>query len=122
LISESPEIEFEEFVKVVRSFCVIFESLQINQKTRLELDLGITGDNGEELFRHLFGYFKIPLPKSERDFREMFKLKPGEKLFHSEGVLPMVKLVKSVDFIQFEQVYPITMGELFEALFDLKST
>jgi len=51
----------------------------------------------------------------------MFKLKPGEKLFHAEGVLPMVKLVKSVDFIQFEQVYPITIGELSGALFKSKS-
>ena len=81
----------------------------------------LQNQNGEELFRHLFAYFKVPLPKSERDFREMFKLKPGEKLFHAEGVLPMVKLVKSVDFIQFEQVYPITIGELSGALFKSKS-
>lgn len=59
-------------------------SREIHEATRLDADLGITGDDGEALVRAAEQAFGVTL-HVDGSVRSVFGLAPNEVLFHSEG-------------------------------------
>jgi acyl carrier protein len=89
----------------IREWGGISQSERIEEDTQLERDLGITGDDGEELILAIEKQFEISLT------RESFNLQANEDLFGPEASLGLFTGI----FFSFKKkriVRPITVGEL----------
>ncbi|ALB64682.1 hypothetical protein AFK62_02715 [Cronobacter condimenti 1330] len=58
----------------------------IDENTRLEKDLHITGDDGVELLEEAEKVFCVSFETPDEDFRTLFSLSDNEYLFNSEGL------------------------------------
>ncbi len=98
---EHPSIE--RVVELVRRQAGLRPSVAILAETRLERDLGVTGDDGDDLLRAAEKEFGVTFT------RESFDLKPGEYLFGPEGLLPdLIGLFKH----SRDEIKPFTVGDL----------
>ena len=70
---------------LVRDFGGIPKSRSISSDTRIDADLGITGDDGDDLLQYAEKHFGVELADTDTGYRETFNLRPNEYLFHSEG-------------------------------------
>jgi hypothetical protein len=76
---------FKDVSDLVRDFGGIRKSRSISSDTRIEADLGITGDDGEELLLYAEKHFGVELHDTDTGIRATFDLRPNEYLFNSEG-------------------------------------
>lgn len=100
-----PAPTLENLIAWTRVYWHISE--RIDADTRLEADLGITGDDGDEFLRDVQKCFGVSLLDTSGGYREAFGLAENEFLFHSEG---------GPAFWQKAKVHPLTIGEVLDAL------
>jgi hypothetical protein len=77
---------FNDVAQFVMDWAHIPTKKQITPETQFERDLGITGDDCDELLDAVQTRFKVRLSDGENGYRTIFKLGPNEYLFNSEGL------------------------------------
>ena len=106
---------FDEFSVFLRDCTGISSKTAIDPGTRLEADLGVTGDDGDDLLKETEEKYGVSLSTHEEGYRPTFGLRDHEYLFYSEGF----------DLLGFfrakEKVIEFTVGQLFDAVVKLKS-
>jgi len=85
--------------------------------TRLDSDLGITGDDGSDLLDEAGRYFGADLSGHD-GFRTTFGLAPNEYLFHAEGfdLVGASKVMGGIFRRSRPVVRDLTVGQLHEAI------
>lgn len=107
----------EEVIEFVREFSGDHKSV-ITEHTRLDADLGITGDDGVELLEDAEKKFGVSFVTEERSFQETFGLGDNEYLFNSEG-LDLLGIGRLVSWLRKEPrsvVKDLSVGELWRVL------
>ena len=113
----SVEPTLQQVIDFVREFSGDAKSV-ITEETRLEADLGITGDDGVELLEEAEKRFGVSFVTEERSFKETFGLGENEYLFNAEGV-DLLGARRLVGWIRNEPrcvVRDLTVGELWRVL------
>ncbi|MCR6663817.1 MAG: DUF1493 family protein [Luteimonas sp.] len=108
---------FAEVVAFVRDFSGIHSKKEIAPGTRLEADLGVTGDDGDDLLQEAEKRFDSALVRQD-GYVTTFGLAPNEYLFHPEA-LGLLGIGAIVSFIRGQPkhvVRDLTMGELHDAI------
>src|SRR6185437_6309150 len=72
-------LTFDEFAEFVRSWAHVSMKKAIKPATQFERDLGITGDDGDDLLVAAEKKYDVKFD------RQAFGLAPDEYLFHSDG-------------------------------------
>src|SRR3954467_7674489 len=85
-------------------------------ETQFERDLGLTGDDGDDLLEATEKRFKVALGNEETGIRDTFNLQPNEYLFNSEGWGPSLDRIISSFSENQTVIRKFTVGELFEAV------
>src|SRR5688572_9937469 len=80
---------FQDIERFVRNFTGIRSNQAITPQTRLDADLGVTGDDGEALLKQAAERFGAALSHPIHGYRETFLLEENEYLFHGEGFDPI---------------------------------
>jgi hypothetical protein len=115
--SAMDNLTFEEFVIFIREFWSVSSRKQITPDTQFERDLGLTGDDGDELLLATERRFGIKLGSEETGIRGTFNLGPNEYLFHSEGLeLFQPRGLISLFGSEEHTVRKFTAGELYDAV------
>ncbi|NJN23412.1 MAG: DUF1493 family protein [Acaryochloridaceae cyanobacterium RL_2_7] len=111
-------ISFEEVADVVGEFVRSCKSYTITPNTRLEHDLGVTGDDGIELLVHVAETFHVELSDPDSGYQKAFALKSNEVLFQSEGIdfLGIGRLFQHLSHSPHYVIRDLTVGQLFEAV------
>ena len=109
-----PAPSFDQFVAFLREAQGIRTRISITPATRLEKDLGITGDDGTDLLVETEKQFGVKLWSEEHGYRQTFHLGPDEYLFHSEG-FDIFWLIRRL-LGRPDPVRELTVGELHEAV------
>ena len=118
--SDETSLTFNDVADFVRDWARIPAKKQITPDTEFERDLGITGDDGDELLKAAQKRFKVNLTDGENGYRTIFKLGPNEYLFNSEGfslgfgARDIITLFSNPD--RNYTVRSFTVGELCEAI------
>lgn len=110
------DITFDQFANFIREFWSVPGRRQIAPETQFERDLGLTGDDGDELLLATQRRFGVKLGSEETGIRETFNLRPNEYLFHSEGWDIFPFRFTSLFRIEKYTVRKFTVGELFGAV------
>lgn len=113
----SVEPTLQQVIDFVREFSGDVKSV-ITEQTRLEADLGITGDDGIELLEEAEKRFGVSFVTEERSFKETFCLGENEYLFNAEG-LDLLGVQRLIGWIRREPRYVVrdlTVGELWRVL------
>ncbi|MDH3223375.1 MAG: DUF1493 family protein [Gemmatimonadota bacterium] len=112
-------IELDDVVEFVREFTRVPPRISITADTRIEADLGVTGDDGVEL---LLGAEERFCADFGDDLAGVFGLDQGQTLFNDEGTgMPgMGVLLRLLGRGAPPEVRDLKVGELYEAL--LRST
>lgn len=97
-----------DVVEFVREFAGLKTSDALTPATKLDADLGITGDDGSALLAQAAEVFGTQLEGPD-GYVTTFGLRPNEFLFHSEGLGPIWPLPAHT-------VRDLTIGELHEAI------
>jgi hypothetical protein len=105
----------DDVISAVRKYHGLSESYVITPKSLLESDLGITGDDGSDLFTDLEGEFKIKFSDEKTSFRQTFGLEENQFLFHSEVTNPFTAILNLFGYCK-ENVKPISIGELHKVI------
>lgn len=79
---------FDDVAEFVSDWAHISSNKQITPDTQFERDLGITGDDGDELLEAAQKRFKVDFTDGDKGIRTIFKLGVNEYLFNSEGFPP----------------------------------
>jgi hypothetical protein len=109
---------FEQVIEFIREWTQTPHRKLIKRETRLEDDLGVTGDDGIDLLKAIEHKFDMHFEAKDYSFREAFNLGPNEYLFHSEGY-PAIFGNKEFTTIFGPgpgMVRSPTVGELYEAI------
>jgi hypothetical protein len=80
-----PEPSLLDVANFVRAWTGMSNKFVVRSETRLEADLGVTGDEGEELLKAVAKAFSVALANPDDGYRTTFSLSPNEYLFSSEG-------------------------------------
>jgi hypothetical protein len=114
----------DDIVKFVREFAAIGSDHPITAETRLDADLGITGDDGDELLEQAAKRFGAALATPHEGYRTTFALGPNEYLFGSEGFDPfgMSWLIRRIKNEPRPVVRDLTVAQLHEAILRTKTT
>jgi hypothetical protein len=109
---------FQDVERFVRGFAALRHNQLVSPQTRLEADLGITGDDGDELLQSASKHFGAELAHPIRGYRDIFSLATDEYLFHSEGfdLIGVGALVRWLWNEPRPRVRDLTMGELHNAI------
>jgi hypothetical protein len=111
---------FSDVAGFVRDWARVPAKKQITPDTQFERDLGITGDDGDELLLAAQKRFKVNFTDGENGVRTIFNLGPNEYLFNSEGFSlgfggPAIVTLFSNPNMDYS-VRAFTVGELSEAV------
>ena len=108
----------EAVIAFVREFSGIGPRRTVGPRTRLEADLGLTGDDGEGLLDAASHYFDADLASPEHGIAATLSLGPNETLFGSEGLDPLgiARLVRLFQNRPEPVVRDLTVAELHAAL------
>jgi acyl carrier protein len=106
---------FEGFAQFIREHTGVSQKKLITLETQFERDLGITGDDGDELLMATENRFGVRFVTNEYGLKELFNLKPNEYLFHSEGI-GCVPIGLLWPFGVRSTVRVFTVGELYEVV------
>jgi hypothetical protein len=101
-------LQFEDLVEVIRECSGFRPDKRIYPDTQFERDLGVTGDDGEDLLEAVERRFSLKLT------RESFNLEPNEYLFGSEAAFP--DLLEIFGKRPTKTLRSFTVGELFEVV------
>lgn len=71
---------------LIRKFCGIPDSTTISENTAFEDDLGITGDDGQELLQFIENELGVSFAGGDGSITDAFNLEQDEYLFHAEGL------------------------------------
>jgi len=74
-----------DVIAFVREHHGISDRVPIDAETRLDADLGITGDDGDDLLRDVATHYQVTLCNETSGYRDTFELGADEYLFNSEG-------------------------------------
>ena len=112
------DLTFDEFAAFTREYWSVANRKRITQETQFERDLGLTGDDGDDLLEATEKRFDVTLCSEETEVRETFNLKTNEYLFHSEGGgLGMLPFEMTTLFsTTAPTIREFTVGELYEAV------
>jgi hypothetical protein len=113
-------LTFENLVAVIRECTGIPKKVPIAENSRLEEDLGITGDDGDDLLLEIQKRFSLSFVGEDGTIREIFGLEHNQYLFHGEGSYPFEWLI-SLFSKHTENVKTITVGQLYEAAVKAKA-
>jgi hypothetical protein len=113
-------LTLDDLIAVIGESQGISQKKLITEHTALEHDLGITGDDGIELLEDIEKQFSLSFACQDGTIRDVFGLKDGQYLFHSEGGTPF-DLLLSLFGVDTEKVKPITVGQLYEAAVKAKN-
>lgn len=115
--AEDGDLTFDEFAAWLREYWSVPVRKAIMPETQFERDLGLTGDDGDDLLVAAEKEFEVRLSNEETGVRETFDLQPNEYLFHSEGWGPSPgELISLFSGSPSPTVRSFTVGELFEAV------
>jgi acyl carrier protein len=106
------EPSFERLCAIIREECGLEKDEYIAPDTQFERDLGITGDDGEELLDAVARNYGIELT------RESFGLQPNEYLFQGEGWDLFGPLIRGLLRRPEPEFRTFTVGELHAAVLD----
>lgn len=98
----------EDLVDFIKD-CFSFTNKEITRESLLERDLGITGDDGDELLLAIMDEFSIEFRDEKDSIRDAFELKDDEYLFHGEGWSISGLFIK-------ENIKPLTVGQLYDVM------
>jgi acyl carrier protein len=102
---------FERLVETIREQCRLRPNKRVAPETQFERDLGVTGDDGEELLEAVEERFGVKFT------RESFGLEPNEVLFGPEANFPGFDDLLSVFGKRpTKTLRTFTAGELFEVV------
>lgn len=90
----------------------------IDENTRIEDDLGVSGDDGVELLEAAEKFFSVSFDTEDLSFRTLFGLKENEYLFHSEG-LDLLGICHFFEWLRGEKppvIVDLTVGQLHQTL------
>ena len=90
----------DDFIAFIREHQSISRKKTIVESSLLESDLGITGDDGEELIQAIQDRYSVSFIGSDGTVREAFGLAEDQYLFGSEGF----------NWFKRVNVKPITVG------------
>jgi len=107
---------FNEFSRFIREYWDVPARKEIVAETRFERDLGLTGDDGNDLLLATEKQFGVALCSYETGVRKTFNLEPNEYLFHSEGLELFPFEMTSLFSTTAHSVREFTVGELYEAV------
>ncbi len=116
------DLTFDEFAAFVRKHLSFSDRKPIRPETRFERDLGVTGDDGNDLLEATERRFGVLLCSEETGVRQTFKLGPNEYLFHSEGIGPDGMAPSLLFGPTIPIVREFTVGELFNAVRNGRNT
>ena len=117
----SVEPTLQQVIDFVREFSGDVKSV-ITEGTRLEADLGITGDDGIEVLEEAEKRFGVSFATEERSFKETFGLGENEYLFNAEG-LDLLGVRRLIGCIRREPncvVRDLMVGKLWQVLMFVK--
>lgn len=104
------DMSFENFIYFMSEFCFV-DVEKITRDSLVEDDLGVTGDDGDELLIAIENEFGIRFADENGSIRKAFDLKEDEYLFHSEGM--------HLFFRKKENVFPMTVGQFYDVVIKL---
>ena len=107
---------FDEFGRFIREYWAVPARKEIAPETQFERDLGLTGDDGNDLLLAPEKQFGVALCSDETGVRRTFNLEPNEYLFHSEGLELFPFEMTSLFSTTAHSVREFTVGELYEAV------
>jgi hypothetical protein len=110
------DLTFDEFAEWLGEYWHVPIRKAITPETQFERDLGLTGDDGDELLKATEKRFDVRLGNEETGVRETFNLQPNEYLFNSEGWGPSRAEIISLFSGSPTVVRKFKVGELFEAV------
>lgn len=119
-LEQTQQPSFAQVVAFLRDATGCCESEVITEHTRLEADLGVTGDDGVELLEAAERVFNVDFVGTD-GFRSTFGLAENEYLFGPEGIdifAPIVILIKFILRIPqtTHNITDLTAGELHKAI------
>lgn len=106
-LDSETDISMERLINLLKDEFYIPEP--ITENSLIEKDLGITGDDGDELLIAIEDEFGIRLQDEENSIRKTFNLKEDEYLFHGEGLDLFASFRKY-------KIIPLTVKMLYEAM------
>lgn len=106
------ELTLENLICLIREFHGIPSKTVITENTLIENDLGITGDDGDDLLEEIEKTFDLSFIGQDGTLREFFDLNENEYLFHSEG-FDILGIFRSLFGKNKETVKPFNVGELY---------
>jgi hypothetical protein len=116
------DLTFDEFAAWLREYWSVPAGKAIVPETQFERDLGLTGDDGDDLLVSAEKEFEVRLGNEETGVLETFDLQPNEYLFNSEGWGPsLAELISLFSGSPSPTVRSFTVGELFEAVRRIKA-
>jgi hypothetical protein len=116
------DLTFDEFAEWLREYWHVPIRKAITPETQFERDLGLTGDDGDDLLEATEKRFEVRLGNEETGVRETFNLQPNEYLFNSEGWGPSRAEIISLFSGSPTVVRNFKVGELFEAVKRIKTS
>lgn len=116
-------VTFEDVEAFVRDFAGLQRKRVITPDTRLENDLGITGDDGSELLEKAAAHFGVQLADPVHGYRPTFGLGENEYLFTSEGLdlIGIGELIRKLRKQPRPIIRDLSMQELHNAILRSKS-
>lgn len=99
-------LSFENFIDFLKDSYYLSDKYPITRETLMEEDLGITGDDGDELLLAIQDEFGINFCDNEGSIKKAFGMKDNEYLFHSEG-FSLFNSSKNV-------IIPLSVGQLYD--------
>ena len=108
----------QELSAVIREFVGLRSGRHVTAHTRIDRDLGITGDDGIELLRTVETRFDVSVGLEDERIREVFGLGENEYLFGSEGLeIPFLSgLSRRITGNPAPVIRDLTVGELLAAI------
>ncbi len=109
------EVSIDDLITLICAHQGVSSKTKITIETRLEEDLGITGDDGCELLEEIQRRFSVSFAGADGSLRAAFQLEKDEYLFHSEGT-GLFRLFAKLLGHDIEKVRPLTVGQLHQAI------
>ena len=108
----------------MRNFTGYRGSRPITCETRLEADLGVTGDDGDDLLEEASRCFNAALASPQDGYRTTFGLRSNDYLFSDEGVdlLGVNALIRWFRGEPRPVVRDLTLGQLHDAIVKTRRT
>ena len=118
------DLELEEIVSFVRDVCDIPARKVILNTTRIEEDLGVSGDDADDLLRAACERFGVSEDSLGEELRRAFDLEQNQTLFTPEGfdLLGISCLIRWLRGVPQSKARDCTIQELRDVLEDARDS